>query len=105
MNYKDIYNSYLEDIKKIEEKYNLTPEGIKILKDIKTKTDNLKQKNNEMGFLEISREKLDYYTTGDYMINFRNIRKKIIRKYGEIIEAANEIEKLLFNIEKEKNRN
>jgi len=102
MNYKDIYNSYMEDIKIIEKKYKLSQIGVANLTEIKEKAKELQKKIEEMEVIEGLEEKLDYYTTVDYTPNFKNLRRKIIHKYGEIANLGQELEKLFYLIEKEK---
>lgn len=104
MNYKDIYNSYMEDIKIIEKKYELSQIGMANLTEIKEKTRALQKKIEELEIIEGQEEKLDYYTTVDYTPNLKNLRRKIIHKYGEISNLGQELEKLFYLIEKERNR-
>jgi len=102
MNYKDIYNSYVEDINIIEKNYKLSQKGMANLTEIKEKAKEVQKKIQELEIIEGQEEKLDYYTTVDYTPNFKNLRRKVIHKYGEISNLGQELEKLFYLIEKEK---
>ena len=48
------------------------------------------------------KSKLEYYTTVDYTTSFKDLRRKVLYKYGEISGLGKEIEQLLYSLEKEK---
>jgi hypothetical protein len=101
MNYRDIYNSFLLDLDSIQRNYSLTDQGQNILGQIKSKLEQYLRKTDELANLEKLKNNLDYYTV-DYTSSFRELRRRLIYKLGELVNLGDEIEKLIYALEKEK---
>lgn len=103
MDYRDIYNSFLHDLENIQKHYSLTEQGLKISEEIKLKLGQYLRKIDELKGLEKLKNNLDYYTV-DYSASFRKLRKRLIFKLGELVNLGEEIEKIMYTLEREKNK-